>query len=511
MDHPRAAAGAVLLAALAAVPLAGIPGAAAAGAPSAAADGVQVRVGAAGDEARVHGTVDYAVTVANTGPEDLPDARIVQLLPEGLDGIEAGQDGEAGDGEVVWERGLPAGEAVELESSGTVRADAGGRLATTVCVRPAPGEGLVGCASDSLPVGPVSKAWIAAWTAAAAGALLLLAVGGRWLLQMYRRFREDGVRIEYVTGRVAIPEPPLALARMPWRYRLQLLQAVPATGTRTGGGESTQALAPEAAAGPAEAALADPEQDRAEAPEAAKAVSETPAEDVRTGAAHDDEARKDAEPEPSGAASEDTAEEPAAEEPSAEPDAGDGGDRDAVGAEADGQSAGEAAGAEPEEAAEDRETAEARREEPAAGGEDGAPAAGTTGAEPDAGKPDAEEERPAGEGAAAEREAGEEASEDGASDTGAAAEEQDPAGDRQAGEAGGDRSAEAVTEGTGATEEDAAVPAQRGRRKGRKPWSRKRKPRRAERGVPEQAAGDGSAGTAEDTAAERDLAPAERD
>ncbi|MFW5419239.1 DUF11 domain-containing protein [Nocardiopsis sp. CNT-189] len=503
MDHPRAAAGAVLLAALTAVPLAGVPAAAAT--PSAAADGVQVRVGAAGDEARVHGTVDYAVTVANTGPEGLPDARIVQLLPEGLADVEAGQDGEAGDGEVVWERGLPAGGAVELESSGTVRSDAGGRLATTVCVRPAPGEGLVGCASESLPVGPVSKAWIAAWTAAAAGALLLLAVGGRWLLQVYRRFREDGVRIEYVTGRVAIPEPPLALARMPWRYRLHLLQAVPVAGTRTG--ESAQAPAPEAA-GPAEAAPADPEQDRAEAPEAAEAVSETPAGDVRTGAAHDDEARKDAEPEPSGTASED-----AAEEAGAEPDAGDGGDRDAAGAEADGQSAAEAAGAEPEEAAEDRETAEAWREEPAAGGENGASAAGATGADPDA-----EEERPAGEGAAAEQEAGEEVSGAGASDTGAAAEEQDPAGERQAEEAGGDRSAEAAAEGTGtggagATEEDAAVPAPRGRRKGRKPWSRKRKPRTGpERGVPEQTAGDGSADTAEETAvAERDLAPAERD
>src|SRR5690606_27378270 len=59
MDHPRAAAGAVLLAALTAVPLAGIPAAAAAGAPPAAeADDIQVRVGAAGDEARAHGSVD---------------------------------------------------------------------------------------------------------------------------------------------------------------------------------------------------------------------------------------------------------------------------------------------------------------------------------------------------------------------------------------------------------------------------------------------------------------------
>ncbi|WP_344090040.1 hypothetical protein, partial [Nocardiopsis composta] len=57
-----------------------------------------------------------------------------------------------------------------------------------------------------------------------------------------------------------------------------------------------------------------------------------------------------------------------------------------------------------------------------------------------------------------------------------------------------------------------AAPAPRGRRKGRKPWLRRRKPRTGpERGTPEQAAGDRPADSPAEPAAERDLAPAERD
>ncbi|MBB5431786.1 DUF11 domain-containing protein [Nocardiopsis composta] len=476
MDHPRAAAGAVLLAALTAVPLAGIPAAAAAGAPPAAeADDIQVRVGAAGDEARAHGSVDYALTVANTGPEDLPDARIVQLLPEGLTDVEAGQDGEAGDGEVVWERGLPAGEAVELESSGTVGPDAGGRLATTVCVRPAPGGELVGCASDSIPVGPVSKAWIAAWTAAAAGALLLLAAGGRWLFRLYRRFREDGVRIEYVTGRVAIPEPPLALNRMPWRYRLQLLQAVPVAGARTAVGE------------PADEPAAAAAQGGGEAVEGAEAAPGRPDEKPQEGA----EPQKSAEPEPvEAAAGEQGAGEAAAEKA----------EESAAGQEA-GEAAAEAAeeaegtgGDVPVEAAADAEQSTEGSEEERTGEEQ-----------------DAEEERQAEEPATAGQKARAEGDgEDGAPAAGERTGE--PAAGQDAPAEVGEAAARAAGTGGGPGESASAVPAPRGRRKGRKPWLRRRKPRTGpERGTPEQAAGDRPADSPAEPAAERDLAPAERD
>ncbi|MFC3494661.1 hypothetical protein [Glycomyces rhizosphaerae] len=180
------------------------------GAPAHAADGpiaitVQ-RGGEPGAEIREGDTVDYAITVENTGDEAYADLKVSHLLPAGFTLSRAEPAAVNGGGGVGWIVSLEPGERVEIED--TVRVGSGDQIeqgqlvvvdqpdlsaapdegtgfTTTVCAATAEGGAILGCVSDQAalldPETPISPWW---WTAAALGAA---AVAGAAFV-LFRRF-----------------------------------------------------------------------------------------------------------------------------------------------------------------------------------------------------------------------------------------------------------------------------------------------------------------------------------
>lgn len=180
------------------------------GAPAHAADGpiaitVQ-RGGEPGAEIREGDTVDYAITVENTGDEAYEDLKVSHLLPAGFTLSHAEPAAVSGGGGVGWFVSLEPGERVEIED--TVRVGSGDQIeqgqlvvveqpdlsaapdegtgfTTTVCAATGDDGAILGCASDQAalldPETPISP-W--RWTAAALGAAAVAAAA----FVLFRRF-----------------------------------------------------------------------------------------------------------------------------------------------------------------------------------------------------------------------------------------------------------------------------------------------------------------------------------
>ncbi|MEU6250991.1 hypothetical protein [Glycomyces sp. NPDC047010] len=167
------------------------------------ASGIAVTVErtAEADVVREGETVEYAITVANTGEESYEDLRVSHLLPAGFT-LAAAEPATETDGGAAWRISIGPGETVELGD--TVEAGTGeqlqeGRLVvveqpdlgaagdgtgftTTVCVATADEVHMLDCASDQAALVAPAEGGAHWWLwAAAAGAAGVLAVG-LWVL-----------------------------------------------------------------------------------------------------------------------------------------------------------------------------------------------------------------------------------------------------------------------------------------------------------------------------------------
>jgi uncharacterized repeat protein (TIGR01451 family) len=149
----------------------------------------------------------YVVDVQNSGTTAVPDLKITQTLPRGLEFIAASSHGVAAAGTVTWHAGLPPGRSISFNVTAQVTQAPPGvlRLAAVACAAVNGGQPLV-CAShlDQLPAAAAAQAHrgadaaggtTLAYAAAALAVLAALTAGGllvigrrrSWLRRRLRR------------------------------------------------------------------------------------------------------------------------------------------------------------------------------------------------------------------------------------------------------------------------------------------------------------------------------------
>lgn len=156
---------------------------------------------------RVGDRVEYTIRVRNSGEEAMPQAQVVQFLPESMRYV-SGAPGDVETGQATWDQPLEAGERAEH----TVRAEVTGvpegasQPVSTVCARPSVETALVACAAS---VHHVRKQVPVVWLVAGLSLLVFTAVAAGGYLR-YRSVR--GGRQEPPKDRGLAPEPELAAA-----------------------------------------------------------------------------------------------------------------------------------------------------------------------------------------------------------------------------------------------------------------------------------------------------------
>lgn len=170
-----------------------------------------VRDGDPGAPVHEGDSVDYAISVENTGDESYVDLRVAHLLPAGFTLREADPAPDSAGGRPGWTVSLDPGERLDIASEvvagtgdqieqgqlvvveqpdQTTETGNGTAFTTTVCVSAADHGTVLGCASDQaalLDPEPRAGAW---WWWSAALAAVAVAVGAFLLGRRIRKVRK---------------------------------------------------------------------------------------------------------------------------------------------------------------------------------------------------------------------------------------------------------------------------------------------------------------------------------
>ena len=164
--------------------------------PVPGAGSLHVTVGERSEERlQVGDRVEYTIRVRNAGYEAVPDAQVVQFLPESMRYVSGAPEGVEG-GRAVWERPLEPWQRDVLTVTAEVITlpERGVQPVSTVCMRPAADARLASCTAS---VHRVHQETPMVWVVAGVALVVALATGVGGYLR-YRGTRRP--RVE--------PEPP---------------------------------------------------------------------------------------------------------------------------------------------------------------------------------------------------------------------------------------------------------------------------------------------------------------
>lgn len=164
--------------------------------PVPGAGSLHVTVGERSEEhLRIGDRIEYTIRVRNAGYDAVPEAQVVQFLPESMRYVSGAPEGvEAGQG--VWDIPLEPGQrhVLTVTAEVTTLPEQGVQPVSTVCMRPAADARLASCTAS---VHRVHRELPMVWVVAGVALVVALAAG----VGGYLRYRGSrGPRVE--------PEPP---------------------------------------------------------------------------------------------------------------------------------------------------------------------------------------------------------------------------------------------------------------------------------------------------------------
>lgn len=144
---------------------------------------------------RIGDRVEYTIRVRNAGYEAVPDAQVVQFLPESMRYVSGAPEGVE-EGRAVWDRPLEPGQrdVLTVTAEVTTLPERGVQPVSTVCMRPAADARLASCTAS---VHRVHRVLPMVWAVAGVALVVAIATGVGGYLR-YRGTRRP--RVE--------PEPP---------------------------------------------------------------------------------------------------------------------------------------------------------------------------------------------------------------------------------------------------------------------------------------------------------------